>query len=69
MTRRVLRRYGPIVLGGAIGYAYYAVVGCATGSCPITAHPWTAAGFGMLAGAAIGWRPDGDDNEKEKDSA
>lgn len=30
-------------LGGAgAGLAYYYLVGCATGSCPITASPWTS---------------------------
>ena len=28
------------VVGGLIGYSYYALVGCSTGTCPITSNPW-----------------------------
>ena len=40
------------VLGGALaGLAYYYLVNCATGSCPITANPIVT----MLYTALIGW--------------
>lgn len=39
-----------IVLGGAAGFAYYKLVGCSTGSCPLTSNPWIT----TLYGAAIG---------------
>ena len=36
------------LIGGAVGYGYYLLFGCA-GSCPITSSPWrTAAYFGIL---------------------
>lgn len=39
-------------LGGAlVGLAYYAFVGCATGTCPITASPITSMAYMGL----IGW--------------
>ena len=40
------------ILGGALaGLVYYYLVGCATGSCPITANPVGT----MLYTALIGW--------------
>ena len=38
------------VVGAAIGYAMYRFVGCKTGTCPITASPWTS----MLVWGMIG---------------
>ena len=39
-------------LGGALaGLGYYSLVGCSTGSCPITANPITI----MLYAGLIGW--------------
>lgn len=38
------------LLGAAAGYAWYRVVGCATGSCPLTSNPYTS----TLYGAAMG---------------
>lgn len=40
-----------ILAGAVLGYAWYRVVGCGTGSCPITSRWWTSA----LYGAMIGW--------------
>ena len=40
------------ILGGALaGLAYYYLIGCATGSCPITANPITT----MLYTGLVGW--------------
>ena len=39
------------LVGAGLGYAWYRVVGCSTGSCPITARWWTSA----LYGAVMGW--------------
>jgi len=43
-----------IVLGAALGYAYYRFVGCATGSCPITRNPWSSALYGAVMGGLVG---------------
>ena len=43
-----------IVLGAALGYAYYRFVGCATGTCPITKNPWTSMFYGALIGGLLG---------------
>ena len=38
------------VVGAALGYAMYRFVGCKTGTCSITASPWTS----MLVWGMIG---------------
>jgi len=48
--KRLVKPVLGIVLGGVLGYAYYALVGCSTGHCPITSNPWIA----TFWGAAIG---------------
>ena len=48
--QRLLRLLG-LALGLAGGYAYYRLVGCATGTCPLTSNPWIT----TLWGGAIGW--------------
>ncbi len=40
---------GPLV-GGAVGYLWYRVVGCATGTCPLTSNPLTSTLYGALLG-------------------
>ncbi len=47
-------RLGPIVLGAAAGYAYYRVIGCKSGVCPITSNPWISTIYGALVGAMFG---------------
>lgn len=37
--------------GGLVGFAYYALVGCATGSCAITSNPFSS----IIYMALIGW--------------
>ena len=46
----MLRSVLGAVVGAAIGYAMYRFVGCKTGTCPITASPWTS----MLVWGIIG---------------
>jgi len=40
-----------ILAGTTGGFLYYSLVGCRTGTCPITSSPWLS----MLWGAAIGY--------------
>lgn len=42
------------VIGAGLGYAWYRLVGCSTGSCPITARWWTSALYGALMGGLMG---------------
>jgi hypothetical protein len=51
-----MRKYLPVAIGATGGYLYYTLIGCTTGSCPITSNPLSS----MLYGAFIGFltRPD-----------
>ncbi|MBW2254970.1 MAG: hypothetical protein JRI25_10285 [Deltaproteobacteria bacterium] len=48
------------LLGGvAVGYAYYALIGCRTGTCLISSNPWLSSGYfgflGWLLAGGGGW--------------
>lgn len=38
------------VVGGILGFAWYRLVGCSTGSCPITSNPWISTFYGAFMG-------------------
>jgi hypothetical protein len=39
------------VLGGAVlGFGYHRLVGCRSGTCPITANPYVSTAYGALLG-------------------
>jgi hypothetical protein len=40
-----------IVLGAALGFAYYRFVGCSSGACPITSNPYISTIYGAVMGA------------------
>ena len=41
------------LVGGGLGFAYYKLVGCPTGTCPLTSHPLTSTLYGMILGALV----------------
>ncbi len=42
------------ILGGAFGYfVMYKMIGCQTGSCPITANPVTSVVYGVIMGLVL----------------
>jgi hypothetical protein len=41
------------VIGAVLGFGYYKVVGCASGTCPLTSNPWISTLFGMFFGGLI----------------
>lgn len=51
-----------ILIGGALGYAYYHFVGCRGGSCPMWADPWRSTLVGMALGGILLF-----DTSKKKD--
>ncbi len=40
-----------VVLGGALGFAYYYFIGCKSGTCAITSSPVNSTLYGVLIGA------------------
>ncbi len=42
-----------VILGAAAGYAYYRLVGCASGACPITSNPWISTAYGAGLGLLL----------------
>jgi hypothetical protein len=55
---RWLKRGGSLLLGGAIGFAYYHFIGCVSGTCPITSNPYISTAYGALIGLILaGGRP------------
>lgn len=45
-----------VIVGAALGFAWHRFVGCRTGTCPITANPYTATLYGAAMGLLLGWR-------------
>ena len=41
------------IIGLAAGYLYYRLVGCATGTCPITANPLSSSIYGLIMGLLV----------------
>ncbi len=39
-----------VVLGGAVGFAYYYFIGCNSGTCTITSSPVNSTMYGVLLG-------------------
>jgi hypothetical protein len=42
-----------VVVGGLAGYGLYRLIGCSSGSCPITSNPWISTLYGMIMGALL----------------
>lgn len=49
----LMMRLAGVILGGFLGWLYYAKVGCVTGHCAIWANPWIATGYGGLLGFIV----------------
>ena len=43
-----------LAVGAAGGLIYYKVVGCSTGTCPITSNPWISTIWGAVMGYLVG---------------
>lgn len=41
------------VIGAILGYLYYRLVGCQSGSCPITSNPYASIIYGAVLGFLI----------------
>jgi hypothetical protein len=42
-----------VVAGGGLGFAFYKLVGCSTGACPLTSNPFISTSYGGIVGALI----------------
>lgn len=54
MLRTHWRTLAGAALGAALGAAYAQLIGCRTGTCPLTGNVWTAAAFFGFTGAMVG---------------
>jgi len=52
-NKMVLRIIIGIIIGGVAGFLYYKLVGCRSGSCPITSNPLSSIIFGAIFGGLI----------------
>lgn len=50
MTLRIL--IGAVV-GGGLGWAYYRLIGCSSGTCPLTSSPIISTIYGTAVGALV----------------
>jgi cell division protein FtsW (lipid II flippase) len=55
MSASLFLKLGLVALLGALGYLYYALVGCQSGACPLTSSPYISTGYGALMGAFVGF--------------
>ena len=42
-----------LVVGGVLGFAYYKLVGCSSGACPLTSNPFISTIYGSVLGALL----------------
>jgi hypothetical protein len=43
-----------VIIGGALGYAYYYFIGCSKGTCAITSNPINSTLYGAFMGGLLG---------------
>lgn len=48
-----LKLIAGVLLGGAAGYLYQRMVGCGTGTCPLTSNPVVTAIYGAIVGLSL----------------
>jgi hypothetical protein len=52
-SKYFLKSFLGLLIGGTAGFLYYRFIGCSTGSCIITSHPYSAIFAGGLTGYLI----------------
>ena len=41
------------VMGGALGFGWYKLAGCSSGTCPLTSNPFISTLYGTVIGALM----------------
>jgi hypothetical protein len=49
----ILRIMIGIVAGGVVGFGWYKLVGCSTGTCPLSSNPVISTIYGAIVGALV----------------
>jgi hypothetical protein len=49
----ILRIVIGIIIGGGLGFGWYMLVGCPTGTCPLTSNPVITIIYGAVLGALV----------------
>ncbi len=49
----ILRILVGVIVGGCLGFGWYKLVGCSTGSCPLTSNPVISTICGAVVGALV----------------
>jgi hypothetical protein len=49
----ILRIIIGVILGGGLGFGWYKLVGCSTGTCPLTSNPVISTILGAVFGALL----------------
>jgi len=49
----ILRSIIGIIVGGGLGFAYYRLVGCSSGTCPLTSNPFISTIYGAVIGLLL----------------
>jgi len=49
----ILRIIIGIIVGGGLGFGWYMLVGCPTGTCPLTSNPIITTIYGAVLGALV----------------
>ena len=42
-----------VIVGGGLGFAFYKLVGCASGTCPLASNPFLSTLYGGIVGAVV----------------
>lgn len=49
----ILRILIGAIVGAGLGFGWYKLVGCSTGTCPLTSNPFISTLYGMVVGVLI----------------